>query len=80
MFISRQRVLAALLHASQAGILSPDGPTSLFLMPKKGKDAPFARPVQLSVAVCGDTVTVRTSRLPFVRPMVFTMEEILKSG
>lgn len=74
MILSRLQILTLLSRAQRAGHLSEDGPTSLFVAPEPGSF--FQRHTQLSVCVKGDTVTVRASRLPFVKPMTFSMEEI----
>lgn len=75
MSITRKQARDLLVRAQQSGHLSQDGPTSLFFSPRSG--AFSRRPVQLAVRVCGDTVTVRTSRLPFVKPFVFTRSELV---
>lgn len=75
--LDRQSVLALLARAFQSGQLPEDGPTSLFLRPEPG--ALLQRPTQLVVRASGQAFTVRTSRLPFVRPMVFTLDEVKRA-
>lgn len=75
--MTRQQVLCHLIRAQQAALLEQDGPTSLFIAP--GKGALTRRPIQLAVHVSGDRITVRTSRLPFVKPLVFTREELSRT-
>lgn len=65
MMFSRSLVLDTLARLEQAGLLPSDGPTSVFL---RGK--------QLAVQASCDSVLVRTSRLPFSRPMAFTRAEV----
>ena len=76
--MTRQQVLCHLIRAKQAALLDQDGPTSLFIAPEKG--AFSKRPIQLAVCVSGDVITVRTSRLPFTKPFVFTKEELSRAG
>ena len=75
--MTRQQVLRHLIYAKQAALLDQDGPTSLFITPQKG--AFFRRPIQLAVCVSGDGIIVRTSRLPFAKPFVFTKEELSRA-
>lgn len=69
MKLTRQQVLDLLIRAKQSGHLTDDGVTSLFVSQRSGK------PVQLAVTVSGEKITVRQSRIPFSRPMVFSLSE-----
>ncbi len=71
MKITRKNLLSLLTGMERAGQLPADGPTSIFL--------PGRPLVQLAVRVEGGRVAVYTSRLPFSRPVEFTLEEI-RSG
>ena len=70
MKLNRQQVLDLLIRAEAAGHLPDDGPTSLFVAQKSGK------PVQLAVAVSSSKIVVRQSRVPFSRPLVFSVSEL----
>lgn len=70
MKLTRSQVLDLLIRAETAGLLPSDGPTSLFVAQKRGK------PIQLAVAVTDSKIVVRQSRLPFSRPLVFSVSEL----
>ena len=70
MKLTRQQVLDLLIRAQQSGHLTDDGVTSLFVSQSRGK------PVQLAVTVSGEKISVRQSRIPFSRPMVFSLSEL----
>ena len=70
MKLTRQQVLDLLVRAEAAGLLPADGPTSLFVAPKRGA------PLQLAVAAADSKIVVRQSRLPFSRPLVFSRAEL----
>lgn len=70
MKLTRQQVLDLLIRAKQSGHLVDDGVTSLFISQSSGK------PVQLAVAVSGEKISVRQSRILFSRPMVFSFSEL----
>ena len=70
MKLTRQQVLDLLIRAKKSEHLPEDGPTSLFVSQTSGK------PVQLAVTVSGEKITVRQSRIPFFRPMVFSLSEL----
>ena len=70
MKLTRSQVLDLLVRARAAGHLPADGPTSLFVAQKRGK------PVQLAVAVTDSKIVVRQSRLPFTKPLVFSVSEL----
>lgn len=71
---TRENILSVLARLHQSGALPSDGPTSIFLQGRSGAFRPHA--LQAAVNVRGDAVFVRISRLPFARPMVFTLREI----
>lgn len=70
MKLTRQQVLDLLTRAEKNGHLPKDGSTSLFVSQTSGK------PVQLAVTVSGEKITVRQSRIPLFRPMVFSLSEL----
>ena len=70
MKLTRQQVLDLLIRAEKSGHLPKDGPTSLFVSQTSGK------PVQLAVTVSDEKITVRQSRIPLFRPMVFSLSEL----
>ena len=70
MKLTRSQVLDLLVRAKTAGLLPEDGPTSLFVAQKRGK------PVQLAVAVADSKIVVRQNRLPFTKPLVFSVSEL----
>ena len=70
MKLTRQQVLDLLIRTKQSGHLPEDGVTSLFVHQGSGK------PVQLAVMVSGGKISVRQSRIPFPRPMVFSLSEL----
>ena len=70
MKLTRQQVLDLLIRTKQSGHLPEDGVTSLFAHQCSGN------PVQLAVTVSGEKVCVRQSRLPFSRPMAFSLSEL----
>lgn len=51
-----------------------DGPISLFISDRAGSVR--LHPTQLVMRIDGDTVFIRPSRLPFVRPMVFSRQAL----
>ena len=64
---SRDNIFHVLASLERAGHLPGDGPTSVFLRQGAGGHV-----TQLCVRVNGDAVFVRMSRLPFIRPLVFS--------
>ena len=68
MKLDRQQVLSLLIRTKEN--LREEGTTSLFVRQSGGK------PVQLVVTVSREKVTVRQSRLPFFRPLVFSLSEL----
>lgn len=74
---SKENIFRLLAELEQSGSLPADGPISIFAADKAGGIRLHA--TQLVVRVSGDTVFVRTSRLPFVRPMVFSRQALRAS-
>ena len=70
---TRENIFRVLARLEQAGHLDIDGPTSVFI---RGGTSPFAHTTQYVLRVDGDTVFVRVSRLPFVKPMAFSRQAL----
>ena len=70
---TRENIFSVLAKLEQAGCLTDNGPTSIFV---RSTDAPRAHAVQYAVRTDGDTVFVRISRLPFVRPLAFSRQAL----
>ena len=70
---TRENIFRVLARLEQTGQLELDRPTSIFV---RSTDAPRAHSAQYVVHVDGDTVFVRVSRLPFVRPMAFSRQAL----
>lgn len=66
---SRESIFRVLAKLEQSGGLPQDGPTSVFLTGGASR-------AQLVVRVSGDDVSVRTSRLPWARPLVFSRQAL----
>ena len=71
---TREQILSTLCGMRRAGQLPDDGPTSLFLANRPG--ARRRQATQIVVETSGDQVLVRTSRLPFAKPLVFSLGEL----
>ena len=71
---SRENVFLVLARLEQSGSLPADGPTSVFVTEKHGSVRTHA--TQLAVKISADNVYVRFSRLPFVRPYVFSRQAL----
>ena len=71
---TREQILSTLCGMRRAGQLLGDGPTSLFLARRPG--AKRSQATQIVAQISGDQVLVRTSRLPFVKPMTFSLAEL----
>ena len=71
---TREQILSTLRGMRRAGQLLGDGPTSLFLARQPG--ARRGQATQIVAKISGDHVLVRTSRLPFVKPMIFSLAEL----
>lgn len=75
---SRENVFAVLSRLEQAGALPRSGVTSVFLSDRDGGIR--RHPTQLAVRISGDAVFVHISRLPFVRPYVFSRQALRAAG
>ena len=75
---TRENIFAVLARLEQAGHLPEDGPISVFVRSSSAISRSHA--VQYAVRTDGDTVFVRTSRLPFVRPMAFSRQALRASN
>ena len=75
---SRENVFGVLARLEQAGALPESGVTSVFLSDQDGSLR--RHPTQLAVRMSGDTVFVHISRLPFVRPYVFSRQALKAAG
>ena len=71
---SRENVFRVMAELEQAGSMPESGVTSVFVSDSYG--ALRLHPTQLVVRVSGDTVFVRFSRLPFVRPYVYSRQAL----
>ena len=71
---SRENIFRPLARLEQDCGLPEGGPISLFVSDLIGTLR--LHPTQLVLRTQGDTVFVRTSRLPFVRPMVFSRQAL----
>lgn len=72
---SRENVFRVMAKLEQSGSLrGEDGPLSVFVSDRVG--AQRLHPTQLSVRISGDAVFVRFSRLPFVRPYVYSRQAL----
>ena len=71
---SRENIFNLLALMEQDCGLPEDGPISIFVSDSHG---PLRlHPTQLVLRTSGDTVFVRASRLPFVKPMVFSRQAL----
>lgn len=71
---SKENVFFLLARYEQEQGLPEDGPLSLFVTKKIGSARTHA--TQIAVRAQGDTVYARFSRLPFVRPYVFSRQAL----
>ena len=71
---SKENVFRLLARIEQDGGLPHDGPISIFTGDRVGLLR--MHPMQFVVRIDGDTVFVRASRLPFARPMVFSLKAL----
>jgi len=74
MLPNKENVFHVLARLEQAGGLPEDGITSVFVTEQKGNIRTHA--VQLAVKIQADNVYVRFTRLPFVRPYVFSRQAL----
>ena len=71
---SRENIFRLLARMEQDCGLPEGGPISIFVSDSYG---PLRlHPMQLVLRTSGDTVFVRASRLPFVKPMVFSKQAL----
>ena len=71
---SRENIFQLLARMEQDCGLPENGPISIFVSDSYG---PLRlHPTQLVLRISGDTVFVRASRLPFVKPMVFSRQAL----
>ena len=71
---SRENIFRLLARMEQDCGLPEGGPISIFVSDSYG---PLRlHPMQLVLRTSGDTVFVRASRLPFVKPMVFSRQAL----
>ena len=71
---NRENVFQVLARVEQAGSLPNSGQISVFVCDTDG--ALRRHPTQLVVRVSGDTVFVRFTRMPFVRPYVYSRQAL----
>ena len=75
---SRENIFGVMVRLEQAGALPESGVTSVFLSDRDGSIR--RHPTQLAVRISGDTVFVHISRLPFVRPYVYSRQALKTAG
>ena len=75
---SRENIFGVMVRLEQAGALPESGVTSVFLSDQDGRTR--RHPTQLAVRISGDTVFVHISRLPFVRPYVYSRQALKTAG
>ena len=71
---SRENVFRVMAELEQSGSMPDSGVMSIFVSDKVGMLR--LHPTQFVIRVSGDTVFVRVSRLPFVRPMTFSRQAL----
>ena len=71
---SRENVFRVMADLEQSGSMPESGVMSIFVSDKVGMLR--LHPTQFVIRVSGDTVFVRISRLPFVRPMTFSRQAL----
>ena len=71
---SRENIFQLLARMEQDCGLPEGDPISIFVSDRMGTLR--LHPTQLVMRVSGDTIFVRTSRLPFVKPMVFSRQAL----
>ncbi len=71
---SRENIFRLLARMEQDCGLPEGGPISIFVSDSYGTLR--LHPLQLVLRTAGDTIFVRTSRLPFVKPMVFSRQAL----
>lgn len=71
---SRENIFRLLARMEQDCGLPEGGPISIFVSDQAGLIR--LHPTQLVLRTAGDTVFVRISRLPFVKPMTFSRQAL----
>lgn len=71
---SRANIFRVMAELEQSGSMPESGVMSIFVSDKVGMLR--LHPTQFVIRVSGDTVFVRISRLPFVRPMTFSRQAL----
>ena len=71
---SKENIFRVMAKIEQAGSMPENGVLSVFVSDKSGPL--HLHPSQYVIRVSGDTVFVRISRLPFVRPMTFSRQAL----
>ncbi|MBQ4264785.1 MAG: hypothetical protein IJB85_04665 [Clostridia bacterium] len=71
---SKENIFQLLARMEQDCGLPEGGPISIFVSDRVGMLR--LHPTQLVIRTAGDTVFVRASRLPFVRPMTFSRQAL----
>jgi len=71
---SKENVRPLLVRMLKSGQLCEDGPISLFL--EEDHRTWRSHRQQLVVSIRGDAVFVRYSRLPFARPLVYSLQDL----
>ena len=74
MIPSRENIFRVLARMEQDCGLPEDGPISVFVSDRAGTLR--LHPMQLVMRISGDTVFVRFSRLPFVKPYVYSRQAL----
>lgn len=74
MLPNRENVFRVLARIEQEGGLPEDGPFSIFVTEQKGNIRTHA--TQLSVRIQADNIYVRFTRIPFVRPYVYSRQAL----
>ena len=74
MIPSRENVFRVMAELEQSGSMPESGVMSIFVSDTVGTLR--LHPTQFVIRVSGDTVFVRISRLPFVRPMTFSRQAL----
>ena len=75
---SRENIFRVMARLEQAGSLPESGVISVFISDQDGRTR--RHPTQLAVRISGDTVFVHISRLPFVRPYVYSRQALKTAG
>ena len=70
---TRENIFRVLARLEQVGHFDTDGPISIFV---RSTGTLRAHHVQYVVRVDGDAVFVRTSRLPFIKPLAFSRQAL----